>query len=275
MNDNTRAVIVGGARTPVGRFMGSLATLSGADLGAHAIGGALDRALINPEQVDYVVMGQVLTAGAGQNPTRQAALAAGIPQAVPALTIYNVCLSGIAAIALAAQHIRTGECDIVVAGGQESMSQAPHLLTKSRNGFRYGDVTVQDHLAHDGLHDAATNQSMGALTENRNTEQEHITRHEQDAFAAQSHQRAARAWKNGFFDDEVCPIPVPKSRGEHDDVHTDEGVRGDTTAESLAALRPAFAAQGTITAASASQLSDGAAALVVMSKARAETLGSW
>lgn len=272
MKDHTPAVIVAGARTPVGRFLGSLASLSAVDLGAHAIRAALDRAGVAADLVDYVIMGQVLTAGAGQNPARQAALIAGIPPTSPAVTVNKVCLSGIAAIALAAQQVRSGECDIVVAGGQESMSQAPHLV-KARNGLRYGDATMVDHLAYDGLHDAATDQSMGALTENRNAERDHISRSDQDDYAAESHRRAAHGWKNGLFDAEVAPVSVPTRRGAIEEVRTDEGVRGDTTATQLASLRPAFADRGTITAASASPLSDGAAAVVVMSKDRAEALG--
>ncbi|SLH17631.1 Probable acetyl-CoA acetyltransferase FadA [Mycobacteroides abscessus subsp. abscessus] len=220
-------------------------------------------------------MGQVLTAGAGQIPARQAAVAAGIPMDVPALTLNKVCLSGINAIALADQLIRAGEHEIVVAGGQESMSQAPHLLEKSREGFKYGDVTLRDHMAYDGLHDIFTDQAMGLLTEQGNDRQP-ISREDQDAFAAASHQRAAAAWKNGVFDDEVVPVAVPQRKGDPVLVTTDEGIRADTTVESLAKLRPAFRKDGTITAGSASQISDGAAAVVVMSKAKAQALGlSW
>ncbi|MFI6173223.1 acetyl-CoA C-acetyltransferase [Nocardia sp. NPDC051052] len=268
-------MIVSGARTPVGRLLGGLKDFSGSDLGGFAIKAALEKGGVAPEQVDYVIMGQVLTAGAGQIPARQAAAAAGIPMDVPALTVNKVCLSGINAIALADQLIRAGEYEIVVAGGQESMSQAPHLLEKSREGFKYGDVTLRDHMAYDGLHDIFTDQPMGALTEQRN-DTEPVTREQQDAFAAASHQRAAAAWKNGVFDDEVVPVSVPQRKGDALVVAADEGIRADTTAESLAKLRPAFRKDGTITAGTASQISDGAAAVVVMSKAKAEELGlSW
>ncbi|WP_016884573.1 MULTISPECIES: acetyl-CoA C-acetyltransferase [unclassified Rhodococcus (in: high G+C Gram-positive bacteria)] len=273
MTSPARSVIVAGARTPVGRLTGSLASLSGSDLGGIAIKGALDKAGVAPELVEYVIMGQVLTAGAGQIPARQAAVNAGIPMSVPALTVNKVCLSGLDAIALADQLIRAGEFDVVVAGGQESMSQAPHLLPNSRGGFKYGDTTLVDHLAYDGLYDIFTEQAMGALTEDRNANTDKIGREEQDAFAAASHQRAAAAWKNGLFDDEVVPVTIPQRRGEPLVVTQDEGVRADTTAESLSKLRPAFSKNGTVTAGSASQISDGAAAVVVMSKAKAEELG--
>ena len=270
----TTSVIVAGARTPVGRLLGSLKDLSGSDLGGVAIKGALEKAGVAPEQVDYVIMGQVLTAGAGQMPARQAAVAAGIPMDVPALTINKVCLSGIDAIALADQLIRAGEFEIVVAGGQESMSRAPHMLEKSREGFKYGDVTLRDHMAYDGLHDIFTDQPMGNLTEQRNQDDDQrITREAQDAFAAASHQNAARAWKDGLFAEEVVPVTIPQRRGEPIVVTEDEGFRADTTVESLAKLRPAFAKDGSITAGTASQISDGAAAVVVMSKEKAEALG--
>jgi acetyl-CoA C-acetyltransferase len=270
------SVILSGARTPMGRLLGSLKDLSGSDLGAVAIRAALEKSGVSPEMVDYVIMGQVLTAGAGQIPARQAAIKAGIPASVPALTINKVCLSGIDAIAMADQLIRAGEFDVVVAGGQESMTQAPHLLPRSRSGFKYGTVGLLDHLEADGLWDAATDQAMGALTESANAGDWAVTRAEQDAFSARSHQRAAAAWKNGLFDDEVVPVPLPQRRGAVGDVplfHEDEGIRADTTAESLARLRPAFSADGTITAGSASQISDGAAAVVVMRKDRAVELG--
>ncbi|WP_406271163.1 acetyl-CoA C-acetyltransferase [Nocardia sp. NBC_00881] len=271
----TTSVIVSGARTPVGRLLGGLKDFSGSDLGGFAINAALEKGGVAPDQVDYVIMGQVLTAGAGQIPARQAAAAAGIPLGVPALTVNKVCLSGINAIALADQLIRAGEYEIVVAGGQESMSKAPHLLEKSREGFKYGDVTLRDHMAYDGLHDIFTDQPMGALTEQRN-EADRISREDQDAFAAASHQRAAAAWKNGVFDDEVVPVAVPQRKGDPVLVSSDEGIRADTTVESLAKLRPAFRKDGTITAGTASQISDGAAAVVVMSKEKAESLGlSW
>ena len=270
----TSSVIVAGARTPMGRLLGSLKDLSGSDLGAIAIRGALAKAGVGPELVQYVIMGQVLTAGAGQIPARQAAVAAGIPMGVPALTINKVCLSGIAAIASADQLIRAGEFDVVIAGGQESMSRAPHLLTNSREGFKYGDTTLRDHMAYDGLHDIFTDQAMGNLTESKNQERGHqISREEQDAFAAASHQNAARAWKDGLFDDEVVPVSIPQRKGDPVVVAQDEGIRADTTVQTLARLRPAFSADGTLTAGSASQISDGAAAVVVMSRARAEDLG--
>jgi acetyl-CoA C-acetyltransferase len=266
------SVILAGARTPIGRLLGSLKDFSGAQLGGIAIEAALGRAGVNPDQVQYTIMGQVLTAGAGQIPARQAAVAAGIPMDVPALTINKVCLSGLDAIALADQLIRAGEFDIVVAGGQESMTQAPHLLPKSRSGFKYGDVTLVDHLAHDGLFCAFDQVAMGASTEKYNSRYG-VTREEQDAFAAASHQRAARAIKDGLFAEEIAPVSIPQRKGEPVVFDTDEGVRADTTAEGLAKLRPAFGADGTITAGSASQISDGAAAVVVTSRAKAEELG--
>jgi acetyl-CoA C-acetyltransferase len=262
-------VIVAGARTPIGKLLGSLKNFSAVDLGGIAIAGALHKAGVRPDQVDYVIMGQVLQAGAGQIPARQAAVKAGIPMTVPALTVNKVCLSGIDAIALADQLVRAGEFDIVVAGGMESMTNAPHLLMGSRDGHKYGDVTMLDHMAYDGLWDVFTDQAMGALTDAAPTP----TREEQDEFSARSHQRAAAAWKNGLFDDEVVPVEIPQRRGEPVQFTEDEGIRADTTAESLAKLRPAFASDGTITAGSASQISDGACAVVVMSKAKAEELG--
>ncbi|RLK55358.1 acetyl-CoA C-acetyltransferase [Actinokineospora cianjurensis] len=269
------SVIVAGARTPIGRLLGSLKDFTGAQLGGVAIKAALERAGVRPEQVQYTIMGQVLTAGAGQIPARQAAVAAGIPMDVPALTINKVCLSGLDAIALADQLIRAGEFEIVVAGGQESMTQAPHLLPKSRSGFKFGDVTLLDHMAHDGLFCAFDQVAMGASTEKHNSRYG-ISREEQDAFAATSHQRAAEAISAGRLADEIAPVSIPQRKGDPVVFDTDEGVRADTTAEGLAKLRPAFASDGTITAGSASQISDGAAAVVVMSKAKAEELGlSW
>ncbi len=266
------SVIVAGARTPMGRLLGSLKDFSATDLGGIAIKAALQRAGVRPEQVDYVIMGQVLLAGVGQIPARQAAVKAGIPMTVPALTVNKVCLSGIEAIALADQLIRAGEFEIVVAGGMESMTQAPHLLPRSREGFKYGDTALVDHLAYDGLWDVFTTQAMGALTEACNAELG-ISRQAQDAFSAQSHQRAAAAWKNGLFDDEITPVQIPQRKGDPISFAEDEGIRADTTTESLARLRPAFSKDGTITAGSASQISDGAAAVVVMSKAKATELG--
>ncbi|MGH8825924.1 MAG: acetyl-CoA C-acetyltransferase [Jiangellaceae bacterium] len=267
------AVIVAGARTPIGKLLGSLSGFSAVDLGGVAIAGALDKAGVAPEQVDYVIMGQVLQAGAGQIPARQAAVKAGIPMTVPALTVNKVCLSGLDAIALADQLIRAGEFEIVVAGGMESMTRAPHLLTGSREGYRYGDVTLRDHMAYDGLWDVFTDQPMGALTEACNAAGLELSREEQDAFSARSHQRAAAGWKNGVFDDEVVPVEIPKRKGEPVMFAEDEGIRADTTVESLARLRPAFGGEGTITAGSASQISDGACAVVVMARAKAEELG--
>ena len=268
----TTSVIVAGARTPIGRLMGSLKDFSGSDLGAIAIKAALERSGVAPALVDYVIMGQVLTAGAGQMPARQSAVSAGIGWDVPALTINKMCLSGIDSIALADQLIRAGEFDVVVAGGQESMTRAPHLLMDSRAGYRYGDVTVLDHMAYDGLHDVFTDQPMGALTEQRN-DVDKFTRLEQDEFAAGSHRKAAAAWKDGVFADEVVSVPVPQRKGDPIEFAEDEGIRANTTAESLAGLKPAFRRDGTITAGSASQISDGACAVVVMNKAKAQQLG--
>jgi acetyl-CoA C-acetyltransferase len=267
------SVIVAGARTPIGRLLGSLTGFSGTDLGGIAIKAALEKAGIRPDQVDYVIMGQVLQAGAGQIPARQAAVRAGIPMTVPGLTINKVCLSGLDAIALADQLIRAGEFEIVVAGGMESMTNAPHLLIGSREGYKYGDVTVRDHMAYDGLWDIFTDQAMGALTESCNSVGLELSREEQDAFSARSHQRAAEGWKNGIFDDEVVPVEIPQRRGDPVLFAEDEGIRADTTVESLSKLRPAFGKEGTITAGSASQISDGACAVVVMSKSKAEELG--
>jgi acetyl-CoA C-acetyltransferase len=268
----TTSVIVAGARTPIGKLMGSLKDFSASDLGAIAIAGALEKANVPASLVEYVIMGQVLTAGAGQMPARQAAVAAGIGWDVPALTINKMCLSGIDAIALADQLIRAGEFEVVVAGGQESMTKAPHLLMDSRAGYKYGDVTVLDHLAYDGLHDVFTDQPMGALTEQRN-DVDKFTRAEQDEFAAGSHQKAAAAWKDGVFTDEVVAVNIPQRKGDPLQFTEDEGIRANTTAESLAGLKPAFRRDGTITAGSASQISDGAAAVVVMKKEKAQELG--
>jgi acetyl-CoA C-acetyltransferase len=269
------SVIVAGARTPMGRLLGSLKDLSGADLGGLAIKAALDRAGVAPDQVEYVIMGQVLQAGAGQITARQAAVKAGISMTVPALTINKVCLSGLDAIALADQLIRVGEFETVVAGGMESMTNAPHLLPESREGFKYGDTQLVDSMAHDGLFCAFDRMMMGESTETYNARLG-IARDEQDEFAARSHQRAAEAQKNGVFDEEIAPVEIPQRRGDPIVVSADEGIRPDTTVESLAKLRPAFAKDGTITAGSASQISDGGCAVVVMSRAKAESLGlSW
>lgn len=267
------SVIVGGARTPIGRLLGSLKGFTGVDLGAAAISAALDRAGVRGDQVDYVIMGQVLQAGAGQIPSRQAAVQAGIPMSVPSLTVNKVCLSGLDAIALADQLITAGEFDIVVAGGMESMTNAPHLLPRARHGYTYGSVEVLDATAHDGLTDAFDQVSMGESTERYNTKLG-LGRAEQDAFAARSHQRAAAASAAGRFDEELVGVPVPQRKGEPVLFDTDEGVRPDTTEQGLARLRPAFSADGTITAGSASQISDGACAVVVMSARMARELGA-
>ncbi|MEU1041626.1 acetyl-CoA C-acetyltransferase [Streptomyces sp. NPDC005551] len=270
--NSTTSVIVAGARTPMGRLLGSLKSFSGADLGGFAIKAALDRAGIGGDQVQYVIMGQVLQAGAGQIPARQAAVKAGIPMSVPALTINKVCLSGLDAIALADQLIRAGEFDVVVAGGQESMTNAPHLLPKSREGYKYGAIQMLDAMAYDGLTDAFENIAMGESTEKHNTRLG-IDRPEQDEIAALSHQRAAAAQKNGIFEAEITPVEIPQRKGEPVVFSQDEGIRGETTADSLGKLRPAFTKDGTITAGTSSQISDGAAAVVVMSKAKAQELG--
>ena len=266
-------VIVAGARTPIGRLLGGLKSQTAADLGGVAIKGALEKAGVTGEQVDYLIMGQVILAGAGQNPARTAGLLAGLPASVPSITVNKVCLSGLNAIATADQMIRAGEADIIVAGGMESMTNAPHVLPKSREGFKYGDVSLVDSMAYDALFDQATQQAMGGLTEQCNAQGTNLSREEQDEFSARSHQRAAEAWKNGVFDDEVVPVEIPQRKGDPVVVSQDEGVRGETTAESLGKLRAAFAKEGTITAGSASQISDGACAVVVMSKAKAEELG--
>ncbi|RNL84544.1 acetyl-CoA C-acetyltransferase [Halostreptopolyspora alba] len=266
------SVIVSGARTPMGRLLGSLSPMGAVDLGATVIEAALERAGVGGDQVDYVVMGQVLQAGQGQIPSRQAAVRAGVPMSVPSLTINKVCLSGLDSIALADQLIAAGEFDIVVAGGMESMTNAPHLLPKARHGYKYGSIEVLDATDHDGLTDAFDGDSMGAATERHNARLD-IGREEQDAFAARSHQRAAAAIKDGRFGAEIVPVSVPRRKGAPLVVSEDEGVRPETTVESLARLRPAFDSGGTITAGSASQISDGACAVVVMSRERAEELG--
>jgi acetyl-CoA C-acetyltransferase len=266
------SVIVNGARTPMGRLLGALKDFPATKLGGAAIKAALERSGVRPEQVQYVIMGQVLQAGAGQIPARQAAVDAGIPMSVPALTINKVCLSGLDAIALADQLIRAGEVDIVVAGGMESMTNAPHLLTGQRQGYKYGDVVISDHMALDGLTDAYDQVSMGESTE-RHTAKLNIAREDQDAFGAASHQRAAAAQKNGHFAEEIVPVEIPQRKGDPILVTDDEQIRPETTAESLAKLRPAFSKDGTITAATSSPISDGACAVVVMSKAKAEELG--
>ncbi|MBB5624399.1 acetyl-CoA C-acetyltransferase [Sphaerisporangium krabiense] len=268
----SQSVIVAGARTPIGRLLGALSGMSAVELGGVVIRAALERSGVSPDQVQYVIMGQVLQAGAGQIPSRQAAVKAGIPMTVPSLTINKVCLSGLDAIALADQLIRAGEFDIVVAGGMESMTNAPHLLPGLRKGVKYGGAEVVDAMAFDGLTDVFDQVSMGESTERHNTRLG-LGREEQDAFSARSHQLAAAAIKDGRFDDEIVPVTLPQRKGDPVVFATDEGVRADTTAEGLSRLRPAFAKDGTITAGSSSQISDGACAVVVMSRAKAEELG--
>jgi len=265
-------VIVAGARTPFGKFGGAFKDVAAVTLGAHAIRSALERSRVAPDQVDYVIMGQVLQAGAGQITARQAAIEAGIPQEVPAITINKVCLSGLNAIALADQLIRAGEVEVVVAGGMESMSEAPYLVPKARFGARMGNTEMIDSMVHDGLWSTFLKEHMGASSDDVNRELE-IGREEQDAWAARSHERAQRAWESGSMKDEVAAVSVPQRRGDAVRVERDEGVRVETTAQSLARLAPAFRSDGTITAGNASQISDGAAAVVVMSKARADKLG--
>jgi acetyl-CoA C-acetyltransferase len=268
------SVIVGGARTPIGKLLGGLKDVSATDLGGYAIAAALERSGVSAEHVDYVIMGQVLQAGTGQISARQAAAKGGIAMSVPALTINKVCLSGLNAVALADQLIRAGECDVVVAGGMESMTQAPHLLLGSRSGYKYGDVVMKDHMDLDGLYDAFTDQAMGGLTDTCNSGEQLVTREDQDAFAARSHQRAAAATASGVMAEEIVEVRVPQRRGDDLVVNKDEGIREGTTPESLAKLRPAFRRDGTITAGSSSPISDGAAALVVMSKEAAQRLGA-
>jgi acetyl-CoA C-acetyltransferase len=268
------SVIIAGARTPVGKLSGALGSFSAAELGGFAIEAALERAGVTPDQVDYVFMGHVLQAGAGQITARQAAVKAGIGMGVPATTVNKVCPSGMHAIYLADLMIQAGDADIVVAGGMESMTNSPFLLPGARAGYRIGDQKVVDSMMYDGLWDQFDHVAMGASTEAYCAkEPEGISREAQDAYAANSHQRAAAAHKNGLFDDEIVPVEVPQRKGDPVVVSEDEGVRGDTTADSLAKLRPAFDKQGNITAGNASQISDGGAAVIVMSKAKAEALG--
>jgi acetyl-CoA C-acetyltransferase len=270
--DNTDVVILAAARTPQGRLNGQLASFTAVELGAHAIKAALDASGVDASQVEAVIMGQVLQAGAGQNPARQSAIGAGIGWDVPTVTINKVCLSGLTAVIDAARMIRSGDATVVVAGGQESMTRAPHLLPGSRQGWTYGAIQALDVAAHDGLTDAFDGQSMGLSTETRNLTLG-IDRASQDNVAAQSHQRAALAAKNGVFDDEIAPISVKQRKGDPLVVDTDEGVRPNTSAETLAGLRAAFVTDGTITAGNSSPLSDGAAALVLTSRAFAEEHG--
>lgn len=266
------SVIVGGARTPIGRLLGSLKDFSATDLGAIAIKGALEKSGVKSTLIDYVIMGHVLQAGAGQITARQAAVKAGIGMDVPALTINKVCLSGINAIALADQLIRAGEADIVVAGGMESMSQAPHLLMGSREGVKYGDWNLKDSMTLDGLFCSIDQLGMGEATERYNANYK-LTRVDQDKFSAESHKRAAAATTAGKFTEEIVPIEIPQRKGESIIFSSDEGIRAQTSLETLTALKPAFAKDGTITAGSSSQISDGAAAVIVMSEAKAKELG--
>src|SRR5687768_15663669 len=263
------SVIVNGARTSIGRFGGGFKDVPAAKLGAAAIRAALERSAVAPDQVDYVIMGQVLQAGAGQITARQAAIEAGIPKEVPALTINKVCLSGLDAITLADQLIRAGEVEVVVAGGMESMTNAPYLLPKARSGYRYGNAEILDATFHDGLFDAFDHKPMGETTEGVQHRYD-MTREEQDEFAARSHELAAAAIKDGRFTEEIVPVEIPQRKGDPVVVSEDEGVRPGTTAETLAKLKAAFVKDGTLTAGNASQISDGAAAVVVMSKEKAE-----
>jgi len=267
------SVIVGGARTPIGKLSGSLKGFSAMELGGIAIKAALEKAGISGDQVEYVIMGHVIQAGAGQITARQAAVKGGIPMTVPAVTVNKVCLSGLNAIAQADQAIGCGEFDVVVAGGMESMTNGPYLLAGARQGYRYGNAEIVDSTAHDALFCAFDLRGMGDSTDYYNRAK-NITRAEQDEIAAMSHDRATNARKNGLFEDEVAPVSVPQRKGEPLLVTDDEGVRPGTTAETLGKLRPAFAPDGTVTAGSASQISDGAAAVVVMSRAKAEELGA-
>ncbi len=267
------SVVVAGARTPVGKLSGGLGSFPATELGGKAIKAALERAGVAPDQVDYVFMGQVLQAGAGQITARQAAVNAGIPMTVPATTVNKVCLSGLNALHLADQAIATGEADIVVAGGMESMTKAPHLLPEARAGIRMGDTALVDSMMYDGLFCAFDVCAMGAGTEKYTKAAGTISRERQDALAAGSHERASAAMKEGRFGDEIVPVEVPQRKGDPVLVEEDEGVRPGTTVESLGKLRPAFAADGTLSAGNASQISDGAAALIVMSRAKAEELG--
>lgn len=265
-------VIVNGARTPQGKLLGALASQSAVDLGAHAIKHALQRAEVAPEDVDYVYMGNVVQAGNGQNPAKQAAVAAGLPMSVPAMSLNKVCLSGLVAVTEAARMIRAGEADVVVAGGMESMTNAPHLALGARKGKSYGDMTLADSLAHDGLVDSALGVAMGELTETGNTER-HIGRQEQDEVAARSHQLAGKAQQDGVFAEEIAPIEIPQRKGDPVTVAEDQGVRPESTAEGLGKLRPAFTKDGTITAGNSSPISDGAAAVVLTTRGYAQEHG--
>ena len=266
-------MIVAGARTPTGKFGGAFAGLKAVELGAHAIRAAVERAGIEGEQVDYAIVGHVLQAGAGQITSLQASIGAGLPKDVPAITINKVCLSGMAAIAMADQMIRAGEIEVAVAGGMESMTNAPYVLPKGREGSRLGDAELIDSMIHDGLWSSFLEQHMGEGTDEVSAELG-LSREEQDAWAARSHQRADAAWGSGRMADEVVPIEVKDRKGAVALVDRDEGIRPETTPETLARLKPAFRADGTITAGNASQISDGASAVVVMSAERAAELGA-
>jgi acetyl-CoA C-acetyltransferase len=266
------SVIVSGARTPIGKLSGAFAGITAQQLGTTAISKALEQAGVSPDQVEYLIMGQVIQAGSGQNPARKAGTDAGIPMSTPSFTLNKVCLSGLDAIALADQMIQAGEYDVVVAGGMESMTEGPYLLPKARRGYKYGAGTVVDATEYDALTDVYDHESMGASTE-RFSKAIGLSREAMDEFSALSHQRAADAAKNGRFDAELAPVSVPQRKGDPLVVTEDEGVRGDTTAEGLGKLRPAFDKDGAITAASSSQISDGAAAAVVMSERKAKELG--
>jgi acetyl-CoA C-acetyltransferase len=267
------SVIVAGARTPIGKLSGALSGFSAAQLGARAIRAALDRAGTRPEDVDYVIIGQVLLAGTGQVPARQAATEAGIPMTTPATVVNKVCLSGLNAIYQADLMISAGDAEIIVAGGMESMTSAPHLLLGARQGFRLGDAALRDSMMYDGLEDARSHEAMGLDSENHLPKFPDVTRERQDEFAADSHEKAARATKDGLFSAEIVPVEVAQRKGDPVVVSTDEGIRPGTSPESLAALSPAFAAGGSITAGNASQISDGASAVVVMSESAAERCG--
>ncbi len=266
------SVILSGARTPIGKLSGALAGFSGADLGALAIKEALVRGGVDPEAVDYVFMGQVLLAGAGQMPARQASNDAGIPLSVPSTTINKVCLSGINSIMMADLLIQSGQADIVVAGGMESMTNAPYLLPGARAGMRLGDGKVIDSMMHDGLFCAIDQVAMGGATE-KYAASAGLSRESQDELAAKSHERAAKAQKDGLFDNEIVTVEIPQRKGDPVSFSVDEGVRGETTLDSLGKLRPAFDKAGNITAGNASQISDGGAAVIVASKAAAERIG--
>ena len=267
-------VVAGYARTPAGRFGGGLSSLSAMELGGRAIAGALERAGVGPDVVDYVVMGHVLQAGQGQITARQAAVSGGIGMDVASETINKVCLSGMTAIARARDLIRVGDFDLIVAGGMESMSTAPYVLDKARFGYRMGDGALIDVMMHDGLTCAFDGCAMGLATDDyQRTKDLGITREQQDEWAARSHERAADAWKRGAFGDEVVAVDVPQRKGDPVTVDEDEGIRPGTTTESLGGLRPAFTKEGTITAGNASQISDGGAALVLASREKAEALG--